>query len=192
MPELPEVETMKLQLGKFLKNPLVIFISLLRLLAAFYILANPIWGLIWSWIFDIFDAPVFLHIVKMSVSIYESIDKNMDWVVYISMFLLGVMNGDFIIFFIFLLVKLVGHILFLKTRNVKYFVLFPNFLEAVFIWKIIFPLLNIQTSTYSVVFVFVLCLLREVYLHIFFWNYVKKNGFPKIYQLIGIKREVNW
>lgn len=176
----------------YISKPLVILVSIFRVGSAVLILFNPFWGLLLSWFWDIFDSPIFLHIVGMPVSAYEYLDKNLDWFEYLSMLVVGARYEFSPLLTALFVFKLIGHILFLKNRDIKYFVYFPNFFEVGFVWLVVLKSINLNLNIYWLFVFLLLAMLREIYLHIIFPNYVEKHGFPKIYGIFGIRGMPKW
>lgn len=122
----------------FLKHPVVWAVTLIRFLAALYILINPLWGLIWSFVFDILDAQVLIHYLGIKRSEYHLWDKNVDWFAYITEFLVAIQYGLYLPFFLLLFWRFAGQFMFMRTEKTIYFILFPNFFEIAFLWLVLF------------------------------------------------------
>ena len=122
----------------FLQQPVVWAVTGVRFLAALYILINPLWGLIWSVIFDILDAQVLIHFLGITRGEYHVWDKNVDWFAYITEFLLAIQYGLYLPFFLLLFWRFAGQFMFMRTERTIYFALFPNFFEMAFLWLVVF------------------------------------------------------
>lgn len=183
---------------RYFKNPVVLFIFFSRILAAVYIFFNPLWGFILSSFFDWFDWYVLENKTRIfTVSEYQRWDKNMDWFMYTFMLLVGFKYGAFNILLIFFLFKFIGHLIYLKSRDRRVFVLFPNFLEGAFLWYIIFKLPNIQNifnfSPYlsGLTILLTLEFIKELWMHIALPWYLDRYGYPGILGILGVKKQVN-
>lgn len=114
-------------------------VVLLRILAALFILLNPLWGLIISWILDYFDSYVWVQYAKMSWDEYRVFDKRIDLFGYLMMLFVSFAHPAFFMLYMLLIYRFVGYLLFLYTRNKSIFLVFPNLFEVFFIWQIILP-----------------------------------------------------
>ncbi|MFZ5844920.1 MAG: hypothetical protein ACOY0S_00435, partial [Patescibacteria group bacterium] len=72
------------------RRSLVLVVILARILAAAYILVNPFWGTVLTLAFDWLDAYLLIHHAGFSRREYHWLDKNLDWIGYLAMFISGV------------------------------------------------------------------------------------------------------
>lgn len=122
----------------FLGHPAVFTVSVIRISSALLIFLYPFWGFVLTCILDILDAQVLIRLVGISREKYHLWDKNMDWLTYVVMLTYGSNHGFFLPLFLLLFFRFAGQFMFLRTGSVRYFILFPNFFEAVFLWFILF------------------------------------------------------
>ena len=120
------------------RDPLVIIVTAVRIGAALSIFWYPLWGLIWSFIFDILDARILLHMVGFSREQYHMWDKNIDWTAYVIMLTVASSYGMFLPLFLLLFFRFMGQFMYLRTHNTWFFIFFPNLFEAGFLWMVIF------------------------------------------------------
>ena len=126
------------------KKTIINLILVTRIASAIYIFFNPILGFILSSFFDWFDWYILENRTRVfTTSEYQHWDKNVDWYMYTFMLLAGVKYGHFNILLVLFLFKLIGHLIYLKTRNRRIFILFPNLLEGAFVWYIVLKLLKL-------------------------------------------------
>lgn len=114
------------------------------------------------------------------------------------MLFIGIRYGIANLVIPFFLFKLAGQILFTYIKKQEVFLFFPNFLEAIFLWTIIFPLLGWSGKHFVLILDKTLLMLlifevtKEFFLHIYWPRYLKKNGFPNFLRVFGVGKEVNW
>lgn len=188
---------LRVERGSF-SQALIVFVIILRIASGIYIFFNPVLGLLLFWIFDYFDAYILQYRAKMSWNSYQDLDKKLDWFGYTAMLLVGIKFGQLNLFLMAFLFRVIGQVIFLFNKRQKIFIFFPNFVEALFIWFVVFRTLNINTNIYGLpkptglIILFVLSILREYFLHVFWPNYLRKNGFPRFFRIFGIKKSINW
>jgi len=174
--------TDKYKLATYFKNPFVVFYSFLRILAGIFIPFNLVWGFVVTLFLDALDGPLFEQIdnlVGMPMSVYMRWDKYLDWWGYVFMYLTSLNFGFNWILVASLLFRLVGQLLFEKTKKHHIFVFFPNFFEAFFLWYVVFAIINFSPKPYWLVIIVVVYWIREVLLHIYWPNRLRKYGYPK-------------
>jgi hypothetical protein len=167
-----------------------------RILFALYILINPLWGFIWTTVFDHFDSYILKHKEGMSWWEYHMLDKYLDWVSYITMLIAGFQYGVIYILVALLAFRLVGQLMFMRTRKTIYFLLFPNLYEMAFLWfvlvqKVLFYDGGGLSQSVWLFILFIVKETQEAWLHFIWPNYLKKNGYPKIMQKIGFEAKFN-
>lgn len=109
----------------FVWNPLSLIVILARVASALYILVSPVWGYIWTVLFDYIDAIVFLHVQGISRRQYHYVDKNLDFVYFAVMLVVDSKYGLFIPLSLLLLYRLIGQYLYLQTHKITTFIFFP-------------------------------------------------------------------
>lgn len=177
--------------------PSVWFIIVIRLFAALYILINPLWGFILATFFDYWDAYVFKNIAKMSWFEYHRLDKYLDWISYVSMLIVGSIRGYFLPLLLLLSFRFIGHMVFLKKKDTKYFVLFPNLYEIAFIWLVIiselfkFEGLGFEYGLWLLA-LFIVKEVQEMWLHLIWPTYLRENGYPPVLRKLGYTSKVEW
>lgn len=182
----------------FFRKLVVWGVVVARIFTGILIFFQPLNGFIWFSIVDFWDAYFLQHMAGMSWMTYQKLDKKLDWFGYVSMLLVGIKFGIASMVIPFFLFKLLGQIVFMFFKQQKVFLFFPNFLEAIFLWAVIFPLMGLSGRHLSLVFdqtllaLFALEIVKEFFLHVFWPNYLKKNGFPNYLRIFGIGKEVNW
>lgn len=173
---------------RWLKHLLVWFVIITRTLSALYILVDPFWGFFLTLFFDFVDGYTLKQIVRMSRKEYHQWDKILDWFGYVAMFIVGVQYGIALILAVFLVIRLVGQLMYHKTGNSIYFIFFPNFYEIIFFWLMFMD----GWGTTWLVFLLVLRMLEEVWLHYFVPWYLRGRGYPKKLLRVGYKEEIIW
>lgn len=182
----------------FFRKLVVWGVIVARTFTGILIFFQPLNGFIWFSIVDFWDAYFLQHMAGMSWRTYQKLDKKLDWFGYTSMLLVGIRFGIASMVIPFFLFKLLGQIVFMFFKQQKVFLFFPNLLEAIFLWAVIFPLIGWSGGHFSLVFdqtllmLFALEIVKEFFLHIFWPNHLKKNGFPNYLRIFGIGKEVNW
>lgn len=167
---------------EYLKNPVVFLVTLIRVLGASYILVDPFWGLILSLLFDFLDAQVLLKLVGFKAVEYNYWDKWVDWMTYPFMLISGSTHGLFLLFSPLLLYRLIGQVIFHKTRKVEVFILFPNFFEVAFFIFVSLPSIGLLPSIgteihqAAVLLGVAFALAREIVLHFLWLKYYQRKG----------------
>lgn len=172
----------------------VIFV---RFLTGVYILINPLAGLVSMFIADYFDAYFLKHLAKMSWVEYHRLDKYLDWTNYIFMIIVAFQYGYGSTLIGWLLFRLIGQLIFLKTRKAYIFLVFPNFFEFAFLWYVVvvgilkFDGAGIPTWIW-LTSLFILKELQEIWLHFIWPRYLKKNGYPHFLNKLGYEKVIIW
>lgn len=165
-----------------LGNSIIWIVIAARVSAAVYIYFNPLWGFILTLLFDLSDSMLVTRTVKPDRMSYNKLDKSLDWVGYFFMLLTGIKFGIFWPLFLLLAFRLAGQILFVRTKSERFFILFPSFFEATFVWLVLMDGKNL-------IWLIILLAIKEsqeISLHYFFPLYLKKNGgYPKLVKKLG-------
>jgi len=169
----------------------------IRLAAGLYLFVNPLWGFFWFLMADFWDAYIFKHKARMSWREYHTLDKNIDWFGYFCMFAVGVRAGYFFPLIYWLIFKLVGQIIFIKTHKTFYFIFFPNIFEMMFLWYVVLVgQLGFDGWGKPFSFWFILSVaikeVQEIWLHFLWPNYLRKFGYPKFLHKFGYEKEIEW
>lgn len=163
---------------RFLKHPLTIAIIVIRVSFALYMFISPIWGYLLTVIWDYLDAVVLLHIEHVSRKQYHYVDKNLDFVYFTVMLIIGFTTSARVPLLVLFLYRLIGHVLFMRTGADVYFVLFPNFFEIVFVWVVLGQVIGFSSnldSSFYWSWLIVLFLAKEIHefsLHYLWANYL--------------------
>jgi hypothetical protein len=118
-------------------SPWVIFFSVLRTATAFYILINPVWGFVWSLVFDFLDARVMLPYVHVNKLSYDMWDKIFDSVTFVAELIVALTTPYALLMTALFTYRMLGHAVFWSTKKPRVLVWFPNFFETVFFWLLI-------------------------------------------------------
>jgi hypothetical protein len=163
---------------------LVIFI---RLFSILLFLQYPLAAWLLVSVLDIFDYGLCLR-SGLSYSAYQKIDKVLDFSARVYFVIVAyVLMWEFaFIFLILLLYRLVGDILYFKSRNERFFFYFPNISEFFFPIYILFILNSTSNTLEKIIIGLVVALLlklaQEYLLHIKDWidpvnkRYILKQG----------------
>lgn len=183
-------------LSFYLKNPFVIIYSIFRLLCNLSIFVNVVWGFFLIMLADYWDGYFYEMVpklVEMPRPTYQIYDKFQDWMSYIFMWIVAFNHSSFKLLTGLLLFRLVGQLFYFLIKKQFVFVIFANFFEAMFLWLIVLPLMNIHPSIYWFYILITLYELREVFLHIYWPWRLKKYGFPNFLQkYFGARKEAIW
>lgn len=182
-------------LSKLLILPGVWLVIFMRLGAAVYILINPFWGAVTTVSFDWLDAYILIHRLGFNRHEYHFLDKNLDWIQQTAMLISGINHGWGQMLLALFLFRLVGQWFFLKTGKVIYFIFFPNFFEAAYLWLVAArslpwaARLNYEQLMWGLGAALVLKQLHEIYLHVIWPRQlakIKKTGYPRWMQFFGV------
>ena len=186
-----------LRSDKFTKNSTVKTVSLVRLFVPIYILHDPFVGFVLTCIADYFDAYFIKHREGYSWHEYHTIDKALDWVSYIFMFISGLVYGVEQQLIFWMLFRFVGQVIVSASKKTGFFILFPNIFEFVFVWYVIiggYFHINISSVPFWVWLSVVILLeeLQEVWIHYYWPNRVRKYGYPKFLHAFGYQKKPGW
>lgn len=117
----------------------------------------------------------FYYGARISKQTYQLIDKLLDlyWYIFSFIFLFSTPEFPFKDFLFYLFsFRLIGQLLFFKTKNEKYFLIFPNFYENIFLLGLalhLYPnLYNIFSGDFlnkTIVFLFAVKIIQEIIAH---------------------------
>ncbi|MBI2103605.1 hypothetical protein HYT59_01215 [Candidatus Woesebacteria bacterium] len=178
---------------KYFHNYRLVTVAVVRILSALTIFINPFWGF---WIYatvDVFDSFFLFYWARISLGEYHLIDKYLDWIGYIVMIIVSIKLMAFPLLLALFLLRLFGQIVFLVTREDKYFIFFPNFFEFSFAYVVFLEarginLLSTKLEYYLIYSVILLIqIIREVGLHLWWPRYWRKNGNPEFMRDLGFK-----
>lgn len=186
-----------LKSDKFTKNTTVKIVFWIRIFIPLYILINPFVGFVLTCLADYFDAYFIKHREGYTWHEYHTIDKALDWVSYIFMFISGVISGVAGQLFFWMLFRFVGQIVVSKSKKTWYFILFPNIFEFVFVWYVVIgSYFHFEIS--SVPFwlwmstVITLKEIQEIWIHYYWPNRVRRYGYPKFLHVFGYQKKPGW
>ena len=160
-------------------------IELMRILIPPLIVLNPVGVIIIATFLDAIDGD-FASQGVTSIENYEKVDKVMDtwfhfWELIYSFFVLN----NYIVFLSALFIyRLIGVSLFFKKNNRNMLMFFPNFFENTFFLLLLIQIMNLQKLSsgpifyFLVIFVFILKLLQEYWVHV-----LKKSVFEDIFKV---------
>lgn len=114
----------------YITNPYVILVIVYRIAGYVFMMYRPLEGMIISFIFDMLDWWTF-SFGKLPVEIYEDYDKPLDYIQYIFLIPLLYSTPIFLPYMLFLIWRTLGHLVYHKTLNRKFFILFPNIAEYI-------------------------------------------------------------
>jgi hypothetical protein len=145
---------------------------LLRTILPLYIFINPLVGIFIAIITDLIDHEILVRWQKMSRHLYQLQDKYLDqfWYFLIIIFLFinqapPIVNIIVISTFLY---RIVGQILFVKSKNELYFLIFPNLMEPYFWLYILYPnsYQNPKSLLNWTIIILTLKLYQEYFIHI--------------------------
>ncbi len=122
----------------FVKEPLTLYVTLVRFVAALWILYEPLPGVIGSICLDGICYIVMKRVGNLTPKQLEFWDKNVDWLSYAAEITVAAQFGLFMPFMVLLFYRFMGHFMFLRLSSSSYYLLFPNLFEAAFVWLVIF------------------------------------------------------
>jgi len=164
------------------------FIVLLRVLSAFLIIISPLWGFLVFEFIDYWDAHFFINVAKTKWSYYQKLDKRLDVLGFLAMVLVGLTYGVFGFLLSLLIFRLIGQLLYEIVKKQLVLTAFPNLIEVFYIWFILLE----SSNQFVLMFLFAVKLIQEGFLHYFWPEYLRKNGYPAIIQAFGVKNKINW
>ncbi len=163
---------------------IIALIIILRVFAALSMFFWPVLGFVFVLTMDFVDGYILKHRCGFSPEPYHRIDKPLDWFDYVVMLIVGLRIEFSILLIIFFIFRLVGQFFYMKTKNPRYFIVFPNLFEIVYLWIVVLKFHSIALTVFIVIF----RLLEELYIHDVLPNYLQKKGeYPKFMQRLGYR-----
>jgi hypothetical protein len=157
-------------------------IIFLRISAALSMFFWPVLGFVFVLTMDFIDGYILKHRYGFSPEQYHRIDKPLDWFDYVVMLIIGLRIEFSLLLVTFFIFRLVGQFFYMKTKNPRYFIVFPNLFEIVYLWIVILKYHSIALTVFVVIF----RLLEELYIHEVLPNYLQKKGeYPKFMHRLG-------
>lgn len=144
---------------RLFRHPLFWLVTFARCGGAFIVFINPLWGYIVYIILDIADGQILPNFAGMSPLVYHIWDKYVDLFVFIVMLFSSVSYGVFNLLLILLLYRLIGQIIFWKTKNDRYLLAFPNMFEVVWLWAVVGKQINLTQKLNNIQYVNLLIIL---------------------------------
>lgn len=177
-------------MNKYNKLSVIIF-STFRLASCLWILYQPLAGFIAFTFFDFADGYLFVN-PGLSRNEYYRWDRFFDFLGYLPMLYVSSQFGFFIPMFLLIIFRSIGHLLYLRTKKLYFYILFPDFFVFVFLWIVINNIykLSQDLSLYLLVFLIILKLVQELLVHYFRPMYVKRFGQPEFLVKIGFPKVV--
>lgn len=126
------------KINKVQKTAVIIDI-IVRVIGPLYVFINPVWGAVISLILDCLDFQPLVMALKIRKSYYDLLDKFLDfyWYVLILIYVMAYTNNNWLLLTVVasLLLRLVGVISLVFSRNDRNLVWFPNIVEPLFwVW----------------------------------------------------------
>lgn len=129
-----------------LTNPWVLGVIAIRVAAALYMLKDPLWGFIWTGVFDLLDWQILKRNTPYTAGMYQELDKPLDWVGYIVEYYIAWSLGFGAVSTILFAHRFIGQLLYNKTNNRIWFILFPSLFEVAFFWYVVLPYAGISPA----------------------------------------------
>lgn len=145
---------------------------LLRTILPLYLFINPIIGIFIAITTDLIDHEILVRWQKISRHLYQLQDKYLDQYWYLLIIIYLYINQappivNIIVISTFLY-RVMGQILFVKSKNELYFLIFPNLMEPYFWLYILYPnsFQNPKTLLSWTTIILILKLYQEYFIHI--------------------------
>lgn len=170
MPELAKAKRMK--------HPAFLIMLSLRLGESFVFFLNPWIAWLLATFLDMLDSIPWRDMARLTSFEYEVVDRYVDSFIAFVMLLVAVGSVSFGLLSALLVFRLVGSVLFIRTKNQHSLIFFANFFEAYWLWAIALPLINLPTwgaflvSKTGLVFLLVLKMVQELIKHHFGPEYI--------------------
>lgn len=133
--------------GLFGKNWLPIWlVTIMRLSGYLLMFWDSFWGLMVSFLFDCLDALILYLFSIPYTKNYHNIDKRLDYLQYLLLLPIAYSTPVFIYVLLALAWRTIGEILVFKTEKRTYFILFPNFVEYIFLIYIVIEKFELSIS----------------------------------------------
>lgn len=161
-----------------IKHPAFLLTVFLRIGASYFFFVDPWIGwVIWITL-DALDSIPLRNYARLTIMEYEIFDKYLDDVVYLVMLLSSIKYGVFWPLLGLLFARMIGEILFFKTKDEKYLIYFPNLFEPYWFWTVVVisPLspsvLEIFKDTNGLIYLVLLKMIQEFIKHYFGPKYI--------------------
>lgn len=147
------------------------FVQILRVVAALSVYLNPVVAIFLSLILDSFDGFVASRNI-LPKQIYQRLDKLQDYFWYTNalIYSLYALPSYFFALLTLYVWRGAGMLLFLKTRNRKFFVVFANFFENIFIFAVVYEtyftnMISVNMISSIIAFLFITKVIQEIWIH---------------------------
>ncbi len=186
-----------LRSDKFVKNTVVKTVFFVRIFVPMYIIIDPLTGFVLTCLADYFDAFFIKHQQGYTWHEYHTIDKALDWVSYIIMFVSGAIYGVAEKLLFWMVFRLIGQIIVSSSKKTWFFILFPNVYEFIFFWYVIvggqlgFEISAVPTWIWMSVII-LLKEIQEIWIHYYWPNRVLKYGYPRFLHPLGYQKKPGW
>lgn len=168
------------------KHPALLLTALVRIGASSFFFVDLWMGWIIWVILDSLDSIPWRNFAKLTTIEYEIFDKYVDDVVYIVMLLVSIQYGVFWPLLVLVFARVIGEILFFKTKDEKYLIYFPNLFEPYWLWAVAAasPLVpsffDVFKTTNGLIYLVLFKMLHEFIKHYFGPKYI----FPTVDKLM--------
>ncbi len=117
----------------------IYFVStVFRLVIPFFLWRYPLIVTVGSVFLDTFDVEFFRLAVRSTKgNLYQTLDKGLDFYWYVFAFIYALATPFWLLFSVLFVIRLVGVVVFLLTKERKAFFFFPNIFENFFIFYIL-------------------------------------------------------
>jgi hypothetical protein len=160
-----------------LEHPWVLLVIVFRAAAAIYIFINPVWGFIWTCLFDFLDWQILKRGMHYTAGMYQQLDKPLDWIGYAVEYVVGFSLGFGVLLTMLLIHRFIGQVLYAKTNRRIWFIVFPNLFEIAFLWYIVLPYAGVVIDAHKewLWYLIGIKIIQEMIVHIitpkyYIWN----------------------
>ncbi len=178
---------------EFYKKTAFWLVVLARLVFLPVMFFKPVLAMILCMFFDCIDCNVWVHKLGMTKSQYYKVDKIIDFTTYFVALLATVYEEFFFFLLILFVYRQFGYLIQLLSKKNIVYLMFPNFFEFAFLWCFAAKYLLIEflgTQFIAIlVFVFLIKILQEFWIYVFWPAYTKEHGYPKFLVNLGILRK---
>jgi hypothetical protein len=133
---------------KKFRHPAFWLMLLIRIIGAFLFFINPWLGWLTFIFLDLIDSIPWRDVAKLGSFEYEMIDKDVDTFIFVVMLMSSFYSDAFLALLGLLLFRLIGQMLFIRTKNESFLIIFPNLFEAYWLWAIAIPLLDLPPNLF--------------------------------------------
>jgi hypothetical protein len=140
----------------------VAIIIVMRVGGFLYMFIDPVIGILLSFLFDCLDAFV-LYLFDVPYSgHYHKIDKRLDYLQYVLLLPIAWFYPIFNVILIAYIFRTIGDVLVYFTNRRIFFIIFPNFIEYIFLIYLIIDRFSLPINWYSPYILIPLCIFKLV------------------------------